>query len=310
MLIQRILDYSGTVFVGNPRAYEHWLSFTNRGFDIKVLTRKNTWIKVECKLLLEPIFQSWFDRDWLGRDADVYVTNDMSMIPTECIDKAHASGRMILTPIELLNYVEGNKLIDLNDIPNNNSKDISCFNEVYKENSDVVCEESHDESHQIEPPAKTDTKTLMENITKTNNSIDIKIETKSETETLMKNTRNINNSIDQKLTNTLKEIFKSVLNKVNYQRRRKEFQEVRAMADRTVTPSLFRHYKKLNVPLCCSKCGRSFSIGDKYARISKTNLYCPKCAETMFYDLPDSNEEMTYNFITPEGNTIPVTEVV
>jgi RNase P subunit RPR2 len=162
------------------------------------------------------------------------------------------------------------------------------------------------------PSINTISKDSSNNISKINIEISkanceekhqLKPTTELTTETLMKNTR----FLDQKLTNTLKEIFKSVLNKVNYQRRRKEFQEVRAMADRTVTPSLFRHYKKLNVPLCCSKCGRSFSIGDKYARISKTNLYCPKCAETMFYDLPDSNEEMTYNFVT-EGNTIEVKE--
>jgi len=116
MFIQRLLDCCNIVFEGNPQNYSYWLSFTNRGFDIKVLTGDKTWIKVECKFILKPIFPSWFDRDWLSRDADVFVTNDISMIPAECIAKAYSLGKIILTPIQLLNYVKvkGNKHVCLN----------------------------------------------------------------------------------------------------------------------------------------------------------------------------------------------------
>jgi len=114
MFIQRLLDCCNIVFEGNPQNYPYWLSFTNRGFDIKVLTGEKTWIKVECKFILKPIFPSWFDRDWLSRDADIFVTNDISMIPAECIAKAYSLGKMILTPIQLLNYVKGNKYVCLN----------------------------------------------------------------------------------------------------------------------------------------------------------------------------------------------------
>jgi ribosomal protein S27AE len=335
MLIQRILDYSGTVFVGNPRAYEHWLSFTNRGFDIKVLTRKNTWIKVECKLVLEPIFPSWFDRDWLSRDANLFVTNDVSMIPSECIDKAHRLGRMILTPIELLNYVMGNKYY-LNNIPDTRVKNkIKISSENISENAKENFEYNPSNNTISNNIFNNNSKIIKEDYQKNYEesrelSYQPNPKTESKTETLMKNTRKSNNSLDQ---NSSKNISKN--NKVNYDRSH-EKKETRICpscgkiflgyglrhstryfcsncqdkSKNTIYEEQLKRFKtKFGTALRCARCLREFSLGDKYLKMHK-RFFCLGCGKILFYDLPDSSEEMTYNFITPEGNTIPVTEVV
>jgi hypothetical protein len=81
MFNQKLLETNHIGFSGNPNSFSNWMESQIKGYDLKVRLPNGKTIKLECKLLLKPIFHSWFMRDWLTRDADVFVTNDAHSIP-------------------------------------------------------------------------------------------------------------------------------------------------------------------------------------------------------------------------------------
>jgi ribosomal protein S27AE len=69
---------------------------------------------------------------------------------------------------------------------------------------------------------------------------------------------------------------------------------------------LKRFKTKFGTALKCDRCLREFRVGDRYVKIHK-RFFCLECEKFLFCDIPDTGEEMVYNFVT-EGNTIEVKE--
>jgi len=123
-------------FYGNSDSYEEWLDKQIKGYDFRIRFPNGKTIKVEAKLTLNPIYHSWFMRDWLSRDADVYVTNDkfaISYKDRRTLEKQH---RKILSTTEFITYLQkimkGNKrsLNSINEIHQNYKQNINTYSET------------------------------------------------------------------------------------------------------------------------------------------------------------------------------------
>jgi len=118
MHIQRLLKANNVDFSGNSNSYSEWISYQAKDYDIRINLPNGKTIRVECKLALKPVFHSWFERDWLSRDADVIVTNDIHVIDYEDRKTLEGSGKKLLSTTEFVMYIQktikGNKSIDLN----------------------------------------------------------------------------------------------------------------------------------------------------------------------------------------------------
>jgi len=110
MNIQTLLDNHNVLYEGNPIFFEDWKRHTNTGYDIII---DELHLKVECKYLSKPIYESWFKRDWITRDADVYVTSDPYLVPYNCRRHLANVGKKLFTPYQFLAYISkllrGNK---------------------------------------------------------------------------------------------------------------------------------------------------------------------------------------------------------
>lgn len=115
MDVQNQLDTHNISFNGNSRNYTKWLEQTNSGYDIKVNIGNGT-INIECKFTLTLIYHSWFIRDWLSRDSDIFVTNNkwnISYSDRRLLDEEH---KKLFSICELIIYLQklmnnGNKYI-------------------------------------------------------------------------------------------------------------------------------------------------------------------------------------------------------
>jgi len=120
MNIQMMLDAHKISYEGNPIFYDEWKKYTNTGHDIRILEELH--LKIECKYLSKPIYESWFKRDWLSRDADIYVTTDPYFVPYQCRKQLTEKGKKLFTPWEFICYIlkllYGNKC-NLNRCPLN-----------------------------------------------------------------------------------------------------------------------------------------------------------------------------------------------
>jgi hypothetical protein len=105
MYTQSVLHNLGVRYEGNPTQYEVWLSHKSSPHDAKVKLR-DVWFKMECKLCLKPIFRSWFERDWLSREADVYVTNNKEAIPKKCRKELRRRGKKLFNIAELVKWIQ------------------------------------------------------------------------------------------------------------------------------------------------------------------------------------------------------------
>ena len=81
MLVQENLANNGITYIGNPIDLEDWKRVTNTDYDIRVKIDPSTWLRVECKLTLTRLFDSWLIRDWYSRNCDVIVTNNVFNVP-------------------------------------------------------------------------------------------------------------------------------------------------------------------------------------------------------------------------------------
>lgn len=107
MRVQDLLHDKGLEFNGNSADYEEWLKHTNTGFDIKMRNpKKGSWTTVECKLILKQLYPSWFLRDWLGRSAEIIVTNNPWAVPYKFRKLLRESGKKMFSTMEFLFYIQ------------------------------------------------------------------------------------------------------------------------------------------------------------------------------------------------------------
>jgi len=122
MLVQSLLDVNDAQYTGNSALYHDWEASQVKGYDISLsLSSLDGKVKrVECKFLLGPIYHSWFVRDWLSRDADIYVTNDVYAVPYACRRELQKKGKKLLSTTEFIMHIQkltrGNKYRYLNSI--------------------------------------------------------------------------------------------------------------------------------------------------------------------------------------------------
>jgi len=120
-----LLDRNNIRYVSNPDDFDVWKSYTNSGFDATVRVDR-----VEYKLILKPIYRSWFMRDWLSRTANIFVTNNKWNIPYVCRKMLKDRGLKLFNDLEFIWYVlhkNGNKynlnelldIISINNITEN-----------------------------------------------------------------------------------------------------------------------------------------------------------------------------------------------
>lgn len=100
-----LLDNIGLEYQPNPIVFEQWKEETNKGFDIKLNIPRKGWLKVECKFISKPIFSSWFVRDWLSRDADIFVTNCKWNVPLKERQTLKERGSKLLETHEFYSYL-------------------------------------------------------------------------------------------------------------------------------------------------------------------------------------------------------------
>jgi hypothetical protein len=104
-LFEKILNVR---YIGNPSNYSNWLQNHNRNSFDGIITYSNgTRENLEMKFVSEgvKIESSWFNRDWLTRDANVIVTNNPTSIKYEDKRKAERLGKKILSVSEALVYL-------------------------------------------------------------------------------------------------------------------------------------------------------------------------------------------------------------
>jgi hypothetical protein len=124
------LDLKGIAYEGNPLEWEDWNKKTLPGYDIKI---KDLNIKIECKYLSKPIYNSWFYRDWMSRDADIFVTPDPYLLSYNQRREMARSHKKLLSLDEFIIYIlkklrrlslKGNKynLNNISPMPSDNKK--------------------------------------------------------------------------------------------------------------------------------------------------------------------------------------------
>jgi hypothetical protein len=104
--IQKLLEANNVEVCGNPSLYREWQDHQIEGYDIAIRLPNGELLRVECKLVLKGIFPSWFERDWLDREADVYVTNNVYAVPYSCRRRLEANGKKLLSTTEFITYIQ------------------------------------------------------------------------------------------------------------------------------------------------------------------------------------------------------------
>jgi ribosomal protein L44E len=93
------------MYEGNPQTFSEWKQLTNKGYDVKVSTGNDSWVKIECKFTSKPVFYSWVQRDWSSRLCDVIVTNNKWNVPYEGRQEIKRMGIKLLDTCELIPYL-------------------------------------------------------------------------------------------------------------------------------------------------------------------------------------------------------------
>jgi hypothetical protein len=106
MVIQNIMDEMNIDYEGNSKNPVTWRKSTNTGFDIRIKTPKGTWLTIECKLCLKPIYSCWVKRDWLSRTADIFVTNNLYCISYKDRREFEKRGKKLMSTTELIIFLE------------------------------------------------------------------------------------------------------------------------------------------------------------------------------------------------------------
>jgi hypothetical protein len=127
---QTLFKINNVDFYGNSDSYQEWLNKQIKGYDFRIRLPNTKTIRVEAKLTLKPIYHSWFVRDWLRRDADVYVTNDkfaISYKDRRALEKQH---KKLLSTTEFIMYLQ--KMRD------GNKYSLNITNEIHKNYNQIT----------------------------------------------------------------------------------------------------------------------------------------------------------------------------
>jgi len=100
--VWKYLEFFKVPYAGNPRKFKYWKKQTGKGKDLVVFLLDEE-IKVECKYLSKStvLYPSWFKRDWLPREVDVYVTSYKENIPPRVVEEIKRKGRIVVNLEEL-----------------------------------------------------------------------------------------------------------------------------------------------------------------------------------------------------------------
>jgi len=121
---QALYKINNIDFYGNSPSYQEWLNKQIKGYDFRIRLPNGKAIKVEAKLTLKPIYHSWFVRDWLSRDADIYVTNDKFAVSYKDRRELEKQHKKLLSTTEFIMYLQ--KMRD------GNKRSLNSTNETYK----------------------------------------------------------------------------------------------------------------------------------------------------------------------------------
>ncbi len=94
--------------MGNPSVYSDWLQHHNENsYDSTITYSYGTSEKFEYKFVSDgvKIYSSWFERDWLTRDASIIVTNNPLAISYRDRRNAEKHGKKIISVSEALVYI-------------------------------------------------------------------------------------------------------------------------------------------------------------------------------------------------------------
>jgi len=96
-----LLDSIDATYVSNPKEFSLWIRYTGTGHDLKIYG-----YKAEFKYTSKPIYHSWFLRDWLSRDADIFVTNNIWHVPAEDRELLKQRGKKLMDHFQFFWYVQ------------------------------------------------------------------------------------------------------------------------------------------------------------------------------------------------------------
>src|SRR4030042_1376936 len=104
--VQYLLDMNDVNYEGNPISFEAWKDNPTKGHDIIVKYPNGTKIRVECKFTLNHLYPCWIKEDWLSRDADIIVTNDVHAVPYRERILLRKQGKKLMSTTEFIMYIQ------------------------------------------------------------------------------------------------------------------------------------------------------------------------------------------------------------
>jgi len=121
---QALFKINNIDFYGNSHSYQEWLNKQIKGYDFRIRLPNDKTIKVEAKLTLKPIYHSWFVRDWLSRDADIFVTNDKFTVSYKDRRELEKQHKKLLSTTEFIMYLQ--------KMRGGNKRSLNIASEIYK----------------------------------------------------------------------------------------------------------------------------------------------------------------------------------
>lgn len=96
----------------NPTCYEDWKhqqANNPLGYDGVITLPNGDKVHLEMKYRQdgEKVYHNWFDRDWLPRDADIYVTNNVEAISYRDKRNLDSKSKKLMYPSEAVAYIRG-----------------------------------------------------------------------------------------------------------------------------------------------------------------------------------------------------------
>lgn len=100
MANQKIFDAFGIKNQRIPLEYADWMKISNKSYDDVIFGKA-----IEYKFMLTPVNAYYIEKDWLPRTAKIFVVNDKSMIPYDCMKMLHDAGREVYSLREFIEVI-------------------------------------------------------------------------------------------------------------------------------------------------------------------------------------------------------------
>jgi hypothetical protein len=99
-----------TKYECNPSSYEYWKHLQGNnpiGYDAVITLPNGKQLRLEFKFRAEGgiVYHNWFMRDWLPRDADIYVTNNVEAISYNDKRELETKGKKLMSLSEAVVYI-------------------------------------------------------------------------------------------------------------------------------------------------------------------------------------------------------------